>query len=350
VRVVFSAAPCRFAAATLLCECFSPAPAILVGIECLTAKAARPSRRQLYWRTKSQVEEMTDHPIFKKFKRFRGEVPPGFYTDFIGSLTDIRFLGLDHLSSETIPPSALGPNDEYFEWISLLESVDQASTSFTIVEIGAGFGRWTARAALAARQRGISSIRAILVEAEPLHAKWAREHMANNRVGEIEIVEAMVGSARGRQLFIVRQPAQQINAGAWYGQAANWTDDSHHLETNDTYLGHKIIDNGAGWGGILVDVKPLSDILPASVDLLDMDIQGAEADVIEAGLDALNTCVKRVHIGTHSAEIEQRVRAAFQRVGWSSGWDFPVQSEKQTPYGVVKFDDGVQSWINPRLT
>ena len=84
------------------------------------------------------------------------------------------------------------------------------------------------------------------------------------------------------------------------------------------------------------------------VDLIDMDIQGAEAEVVESSLDLLDRRVKRVHIGTHGDEIEARLRAAFARMEWRCLYDFPHGSDTATPFGVVSFGDGVQSWINPR--
>ncbi len=181
--------------------------------------------------------------------------------------------------------------------------------------------------------------------------------MATNHVMSFEVIEAAFGAKAGRELFLLRRPGSTdlaADSKAWYGQAIDpnasagapyWT------PTSDTYFGKPIIDNGGGWGGIMVDVVPLSAVLADYdlIDLLDMDVQGAEADVIDSSIDLLNKRVKLIHIGTHSTDIEHRIRTTLADAGWTNVWDFPLQSETQTPFGIVHFDDGVQTWKNLRL-
>lgn len=82
----------------------------------------------------------------------------------------------DRNESPTYPPF----DEEYFEWIDLLEAVAAAKDRFTMLELGAGFGRWTARAAAAAKQRDLS-YSLIAVEAEPTHFDWMREFTRQRR-------------------------------------------------------------------------------------------------------------------------------------------------------------------------
>jgi FkbM family methyltransferase len=176
--------------------------------------------------------------------------------------------------------------------------------------------------------------------------------MVTNKVADFRVVEAAVGGRSGQILFLIRQPGQtEVPSQAWYGQASDWNSPEAHIPTTETYYGHPIIDNGNGWGGINVDVKTLAEVLDGvkRVDLLDMDIQGAEADVVEAGIDALNEKVKLLHIGTHDANVEERIRATLTKAGWQKVWDFPCQSKTETPFGLVTFQDGVQTWKNPRF-
>jgi hypothetical protein len=78
-----------------------------------------------------------------------------------------------------------------------------------------------------------------------------------------------------------------------------------------------------------------------------MDIQNTEADVVEAAADAINAQVELVHISTHSATVEDRLRSAFSALGWVKIFDFECQGQRHTPYGEMGFVDGVQTWINP---
>ena len=70
-------------------------------------------------------------------------------------------------------------DDEYFEWIDLLEAVAGATNRFTMLELGAGFGRWTARAAAAAQQRNLEYT-LVAVEAEPTHFDWMLQNLQDN--------------------------------------------------------------------------------------------------------------------------------------------------------------------------
>jgi hypothetical protein len=80
-----------------------------------------------------------------------------------------------------------------------------------------------------------------------------------------------------------------------------------------------------------------------------MDIQGHELAIVSAGIALLNDKVKRVHIGTHSAEIEHGLRELLRAQGWSCLFDYAGGGTSETPWGAFHFQDGVQSWENPRL-
>jgi hypothetical protein len=59
--------------------------------------------------------------------------------------------------------------------------------------------------------------------------------------------------------------------------------------------------------------------------------------------------VKRLHIGTHSKEIEAGLRQLLSAHGWRCHADYPLSSTSETPWGPVSFENGVQSWVNPGL-
>ena len=85
------------------------------------------------------------------------------------------------------------------------------------------------------------------------------------------------------------------------------------------------------------------------VDLIDLDVQGAELEVLSSAMEPLSRKVKRLHIGTHSAKIEEGLRKLFSSHGWDNVNDYRCQSLNQTPYGEIEFQDGVQTWVNPAL-
>lgn len=85
------------------------------------------------------------------------------------------------------------------------------------------------------------------------------------------------------------------------------------------------------------------------VDIVDMDIQGFEYKVLRDHMDLVNAKVKKIHIGTHSREIEEKLRILFNGFKWKNKWDYECDSHNKTPFGEIYFQDGVQTWINPNL-
>ena len=203
-----------------------------------------------------------------------------------------------------------------------------------MIELGAGFGRWLVNGALAARQRDLEPT-LIGVEAEPTHYAWLLQHFSDNALDpqDHRLLHAAVSKKDGKALFQTGKP------GDYYGQ--------------------KLVRkprNVFGWallGGRVtrvrtVTLRALLDQIER-VDLLDLDIEGMEADVLASASDDLDEKVARIHIGTHSVEGEERTRRMFSSRGWLNAWDFPCEQTSETPFGEVRFQNGVQGWLNPRL-
>jgi hypothetical protein len=93
----------------------------------------------------------------------------------------------------------------------------------------------------------------------------------------------------------------------------------------------------------------LGDLLSEPTDFLDIDIQGAELDVVFSCIDALDEFVKLIHIGTHSAQVDARLSHIFHLHGWRPRRIFSCGAVNQTPYGTFQFIDGIQSWENPKF-
>jgi FkbM family methyltransferase len=240
-------------------------------------------------------------------------------------------------------------NEEYFEWIDVLEAVEAAHDQFTMVELGAGYGRWLMNAAAAVRARSGMSLRLVGVEAEPTHFGWMRRHFEDNDVPEtaVTLIHAAVAAGPSRVRFHIGDPS------AWYGQAiypnqwipaprssiSRWL----HRLAGAPREQHRVVE---------VAAVTLSSVLQPydRVDLVDLDIQGAEADVLESARAGLTDKVRRVHVGTHGPDIERRLRKLFGALGWINLNDYAWASEASTPWGRVRFEDGVQTWLNPHLT
>jgi FkbM family methyltransferase len=238
-------------------------------------------------------------------------------------------------------------DEEYFEWIDVVESVLAAKDRYVMVELGAGYGRWAARAACVARRRGLR-FHVVAVEAEPVHFKWLQKTLRDNGVKSSERTEinAAVASRRGTVQFYVG--ADGLDASSWYGQAIAFPD---VVGTGGHYAGRAVTRHASGCSSICVETVTLADILrPFPItDLVDIDVQGEELAVISSSVPTINSKVKRLHIGTHSAEIEAGIRAIMTAQRWKCLGDYPGHATNNTPWGEIAFADGVQRWVNPRL-
>jgi FkbM family methyltransferase len=259
--------------------------------------------------------------VFERFTPWRGKVPEGFRVNFVGVMTPVHWwpvAGDTASGAPTFPPL----NEEYFEWIDLLEAVVSAEHSFTMLELGAGWGRWGVNAVAALRQVNNLPYSLVFVEAEPQRPHWLAEHLRNNHVdlSRSTIVEA---AACGHDGFTTFQTCDD--------PARDW----------GTRIGGR---NRVRAVSLATLLKPL-----AHVDLVDLDVQGAEYDVLSAAPDELHQKVKRVHVETHNTEVEIRLYLYFSRLGWLNLHFYPLNTETDTLYGRVSFQGGVQSWVNPSL-
>jgi FkbM family methyltransferase len=290
------------------------------------------------------------HKLFETFAPRMINCPEGHTASYLGQLWPAKF-GLPVRPGEYETPMP-AISEEYFEFLDVFESVLDADDTYTVMEWGAGFGRWTGLAIGAARLRGVKTIKAALCEAEPVHASWIREYMASLQMSpsDYRLFEVAMSGSAGEVMFMIDQP-QGANPTDWYGQAIGGFDPSAFQPNGETYHGYPVVAEERGWKGIYVPLVPASKILEDYdfVDLIDMDIQGAEADAVEECIELLNSRVRRMHIGTHSREIEVRLRDVLLANGWILIRDLQCLGSSSTPFGEVECGDGVQSWFNPRF-
>ena len=258
------------------------------------------------------------HKIFSRFRPWSGNVPAGFVVDFLGTRSRTDYFTM--LRQELNSPCYPAIDEEYFEWIDLLESVASARNRFTMLELGAGWGRWTARGAAAAAQLGLPYT-LVAVEAEPTHFEWLKENLKDNhvRLENCRLVQAAVTASDGSVGFHVGDPAE------CYGQSIG--------------------------GPVQVPAVSLETLLAPLdiVDFIDMDIQGAELEVLLAARESMQRKVKRVHVGTHSARLHKEIASLFTELGWRWHVLFKGNMRDKTRFGRINFQDGVQSWLNTAL-
>lgn len=248
---------------------------------------------------------------------------------------------LDVVSGDDFYPVALGHFEwrrplanELTEWRAVLDAIEDANHRLTMLEIGAGFGRWAVNAAAALRlyRPGLKH-RFIALEAEPTHYRWLRRHTRANGLrrwsptGSCKLIEAAVSRDSGREQLYFGDPRE------WYGQAL-------------------VRPENAGADASLIEVRTvtLTSLLKPldHVDLIDLDIQGAELEVLDEAAPALGR-VRRIHVETHSREIDEQLpEVLYQAAGdWEQEIGIPLGARCTTPLGEADFSHGgVQLWRN----
>lgn len=247
-------------------------------------------------------------------------------------------------------------NECYFEWIDLFDAVKNAKTEFVMIELGAGYGRWLVNAVFVLRMINPLPYRLVGVEAEPTHFEYMQQHFVDNNIdlSRCELInKAITIQKNWVEHFWIGDPS------GWYGQAIQ----NNVPAASNFFLKNRIrsflqkIRRGPqelteNKQIILVPGISLTKILKKFkyVNLIDMDVQGAELSILKDSIIDVNQRVKRIHIGTHSHEIEEGLRSLFLENSWICIYDYPCQTECDTPYGKIWFDDGVQSWINEKIS
>lgn len=289
---------------------------------------------------------MRHHPLFLEFALPAGPVPPGFDRDFLGVLTRLDF------EERKLNPGYPEFEQHYFEWIALLESVTEARDGYTLIELGAAFGVWSVRAALAIRRRyGAMPVHLIAVEADPFHFQWMQFHFADNGLHPEDhtLIHAAI-SGGGRPLpFLIRSPQGAERPNTWFGQAlGDWAGQVVEHDAGE-YGGCTVRRHENGWGSIAVPQITLSEILNPvrRADLLHMDIQGMEYEVLESAIDPVTSKVRRIAAATHSRRIDDDLKSLLGSRGWECAVAYAPGETAETNWGRVSFNDGVQVWVNP---
>ena len=121
------------------------------------------------------------HPVFDRFERTLPFDDAGFHHNFMGAKVRLAFeqrlvevvpgLGLEAtegvMSSGRSACYDIDPrypqrtSEDYFEWIDLLEAVEEARGTFAMIEVGAGYGRWIANAAARRTEEHTSELQSL---------------------------------------------------------------------------------------------------------------------------------------------------------------------------------------------
>jgi FkbM family methyltransferase len=267
--------------------------------------------------------------IFRRFPAYQGPGTKGFITDFLGVRTSTDFVStVRHLDGTVMGyPVPSCWHAIALEYIAALRAVLEATESFCVVELGAGWGPWIVTSGAAAKQIGIGSLRLVAVEADSAHCGMIRSHVQENGLSNVtEIVRAAVTGKDGTARFpIITDPASGYGAS---------------------------VDTQGACGYVSVPAYTISTLLREieSVDFLHIDIQGTELEAIRASLDVMQAKVRRMFVGTHSRRIEVELSEEMAAAGWILENEQPCIFQTSEDGERSLYMDGCQVYRNTKLT
>lgn len=308
--------------------------------------AARPlvyGARTLYRRIDAKLRparpwDGVHHPALLKFPRWEGESDGQFSHDFLGVRTDVRFRPQFRPDpAGPMAPDYPSPHAAYFELVFVLQSIldDRGERPFTIVEVGAGYGYWLAVASRALQRLEAVPARLVGVEMVPQHFEWMAEHLRNNGVdpADARLIHAAASDVTGSASF-VPEPDPALS------------------------FGHRLFDRAGGddagptgGGEIQIPCIRLSELVEEydSIDLVHIDVQGEERRILPDALASLAGRARRVLVATHGNGIHRQLRRLFQGGDWKLEFDFGCRKRVRTPFGDVRFLDGMLAAVNRRF-
>jgi hypothetical protein len=263
---------------------------------------------------------------------------PGHLVNYVGVALNTNFVPVisDRDGQVEDVPIPANWHADTAEWAAALRAVELAQGTFTMAELGCGWGAWMNITGAAARRAGLKPY-LIGVEGDEGHIGFAHEALTTNGFSsdQYSVLRGIAAATPGVALF----PRQNAAGSTWGLEPVFNASEAQRAEA----LAAQAADE--------LRMIPLSEVIGdrPKLDLLHIDIQGGEADLVSACLPLLSEKVAYVVIGTHSRQIEGRLIADMLAAGWALEIERPAIFTIHEGRPVVTVD-GVQGWRNPHLT
>lgn len=278
----------------------------------------------------------------------------GYYVDRFGQRFDPAYHPViaDRLGqvAEVLPLPADGHLAGGIEYaaVALAFEAARGQSTFTVAELGAGFGPWVTLCGLTARRLGFQQVRLAAFEADTGRYTQLRRHLACN--GLVPVDAAAQGSDGSMTWRLFNAAAWWQDGHVWWPADSDPRDAGMRAEASG-YARHDY----RGQAQRLTEI-PALDVATALaawpvIDLLHIDVQGSEAELVPHLLPFLSARVRSMFIGTHSRKIEGDLMALLYDNGWNLLREKPCRFNPTQ--GDVSLDgrttsDGAQYWVNRR--
>ena len=316
--------------------------------------------------------------VFDGIRPFSGPVDDGFLINFLGLKTALAFrsiwrdepktAGGCHVDTE-LPSLALGEGwFEYFNWVA---AAREARGCYVMMTLGACYGAQAVGSYLALQALNPMPAKLVAVDGEPENIEWTKKHFLDNGIDPDDhwIIQAALSDSNEPVLFPVGSPGSgaqnciSTNSPAFRqslcesiaGAAGKAEGILYNilLHNNTAVKVDLAPDSGYEFDAVLrfVSALTLADLLApyARVDYIEADLQQSESVVFPPAMAALTKKVRRVHLGTHGAELHQAMHTLFQAHGWDILFSFAPNRRHDTAFGSFELTDGILTAVNPKV-
>lgn len=324
--------------------------------------------------------------LFNVVQPWGGVVPAGWRVDFLGTMTNLAYEqvwdnewwanapgGYLEMATPFLGDSPDGNAEFWFESADWILAALDGRDSFVMVTLGACFGYQAVSAYRALQMLNPMPCKLVAIDPIPQNIEWTKCHFRDNGIDPDEhwIIEAAISDSNEPVFFPIGAPGSGIQNCV----------STNTREAREAYARQLISEGQAeaalrglllsNTTGITKDLLPgnekfLAEIRPVSsvtlndilgpferVDFLEADIQQSEIVVFPPFMDLLKRKVRRIHLGTHGADVHRALRDQFVANGWELIFDFPPDSThtvfSQGEWRTFSTNDGVLTVCNPLL-
>lgn len=212
---------------------------------------------------------------------------------------------------------------------------------FNFMELGAGYGRWAVHARNITRAlKPNLKFYGMAIEGDSFHCRCMKTYIKDNNATECikQIEGGVTTDNKNEYVDFGFRDDDELNSASWWGQSMV----SFYYDQNNNKMATKIKAYALP---TLLDEKDIWD-------LIDLDVQGSEAEILIPNKKLLTDKVKKIHIGTHSHTLEEELKEAFKDwiiVNDYYCGDYRNQKKQQTIFGEIAFGDGILTLKNSRF-
>lgn len=288
--------------------------------------------------------------VIRSFPRYQGPNLPGFVVDFLGTRTRTACITALANWSGVVEGYPIPQNFHAtaLEWAGVLRAVCAAGTELVAIELGAGWAPWLVAVVRAGELRDIHRFHLVGVEGSSRHCETMHSHFADNGIDPAthRLLHGVVGPEDGVAEF----PVLLDPAGDWGAEASFAQKTGSAGRSPGSYCAWML---ARAFGA---PIREATELVPSfslttllrpfdKVDLVHVDIQGAEYEVIASAHAALRAKVRWLVIATHSRAIERKLRGELTSRSWLLVAEEWCQYQRRRWRNHLTMD-GCQVWRN----